>query len=69
MSEPQNLMDGLLSEMNRVREIKAEYDKIPEGGIAAAMMRMSIESAEKAISNGDTIQMLACYEDLKAYEM
>lgn len=69
MSE--NLMDGLLSEMNRVREIIKEYEA-PElngaGFLAASMMKMDISKAERSISSENVIDMLLCYENLKEYE-
>lgn len=68
----QNLMDGLLSEMNRVREIIKEYE-VPElegaGAIAAAFMKGAIKYAEQSISEGNTIKMMVAYEKLKEYEL
>lgn len=70
MPEPQNLMDGLLSEMNRVREIIKEYESIGQpGAFAAAMMKGSIKLAEVSISENDVVKMLSAYGDLKAYEL
>ncbi len=66
----ENLMDGLLSEMNRVREIIKEYEHPAlkgAGNIAAYMMKMDIANAEKCIGEGDTIQMLVSYSKLKEY--
>ena len=66
-----NLIEGLLSEMNRVREIIKEYDSIPNnaGAFASMMMNQSIKNAEALISNGDTTGMLKAYSDLKEYEL
>jgi len=57
--------------MNRVREIISEYDSLPNnaGALASGFMKISIKNAEKAIANGDTIAMLAAFEDLKTYEL
>jgi len=69
--QPQNLMEGLLSEMNRVRGIIKIYEDI-EGGagrLAATLMGMSVRGAEQSISSGDVIKMLQAYEDLKGYEL
>jgi len=64
----ENLMDGLFSEMNRVREIIKEYESIGEPGfIACAMMKQSIAKAEKSIRDNDVVQMLFCYKDLQEY--
>lgn len=69
--EPKNLMDGLLSEMNRVREIIKEYE-MPElkgaGIFAATMMKQSIAKAENSIRSNDVIKMLRAYSELKEYE-
>lgn len=69
MSE--NLMDGLLSEMNRVREIIKEYES-PElkgaGAFAASFMKADIKNAEKIIGQGDVIKMLSIYSKLKDWE-
>lgn len=69
MSE--NLMDGLFSEMNRVREIVKEYDSLPNnaGAFGSALMRLSIQNAENAIKDNDVIQMLVAYEKLKEHEL
>lgn len=66
MSE--NLMDGLISEMNRVRELIKEYEHPMlkgAGFVAASFMKIDIQNAEKAISSGDVVQMLVCYDELK----
>jgi len=70
MSE--NLMDGLLSEMNRVRDIIKEYEDPlmnGAGALAAAFMKQDIAFAEKTISTGDTINMMVAYSKLKEYEL
>ena len=69
MSE--NLMDGLFSEMNRVREIVKEYDELPKnaGALASGFMRLDIQNAENSIKENDVIKMLQCYSKLKDYEL
>ena len=64
----ENLMDELLKEMNRAREVLKEYEQIPEGIFGAAMIKQSIQRAEKSISSGDVVQMLLAYNDLKSIE-
>lgn len=64
-----NLIEGLQSEMNRVREIIKVYETIPTGALAATMMKMDIAETEKAIATGDTVEMMRCYEDLKGYTL
>lgn len=70
--EPQNLMDGLFSEMNRVREIIKEYE-MPElngaGIFAATLMKQAIANAENSIKENDVIKMLSAYSELKDYEL
>ena len=67
----ENLMDGLFSEMNRVREIEKEYDALPgnAGAFASYMMKVDINEAEKSIKENDVIKMLQCYTKLKEYEL
>lgn len=61
------LTQGLLDEMDRVKEIQAIYKKIPTGAIATAMMENDLQEAKRAIGIGDTIAMLRVYEKLKGY--
>lgn len=66
---PPNLMDGLLSEILRVKEIQVEYKAIgPPGMFASALMEISLKKAQEAIAENDVIQMLSAYKDLKEYE-
>jgi len=67
----ENLMDGLFSEMNRVRELIKEYEHPAlngSGRFAAAFMKMEIENAELSIKENDVIKMLQAYTKLKEYE-
>ena len=66
----ENLMEGLLSEMNRVRELITEYENLPGGAgfFGATMMKAEIKRAEYAISSNDVIAMLRSYEELKSCE-
>ncbi len=68
----ENLMQGLHSQMNRVREIIKEYeDPMLKGAglLAASFMKQSIKKAELAIENNDVIEMLKAYKDLEKYEL
>lgn len=67
----ENLIEGLQSQMNRVREIIKEYKELPKnaGALAAFMMEKSIENAERQIAVGDTIEMMKAYSDLETYEL
>lgn len=65
-----NLLDAMFEEMNRVRELIQEYKSIPgeAGMIGAALLKINIQDAERAISSNDVAQMLLCYEHLKSCE-
>ena len=67
-----NLMQGLIEECNRVRDIITEY-KRPElegaGDGAVFIMKLSIMKAEQAMGISDPIAMLQAFEDLKEYEL
>jgi hypothetical protein len=68
----ENLMDGLFSEMNRVRDIIKEYEDPMlngAGAFAAMFMKQDIASAERAIKEGDVIKMMQAYSKLKDYEL
>lgn len=69
MSE--NLMDGLFSEMNRVREIIKEYEALPNnaGLFASISMKHDISMAENSIKENDVIKMMFSYNELKKYEL
>ena len=66
-----NLIEGLQSEMNRVREIVEVYESLPKnaGAFAAIAMKFTLESAAIAINTGDTVAMIKCLKDLKSYEL
>jgi hypothetical protein len=66
----ENLMEGLLSQMNRVRNVIKEYEQLPGGVgmIGASLMKIDIQKAERAIATGDVIQMLQCYSALERIE-
>lgn len=67
--EDKNLMQGLCEEIDRVKEIKKEYEAIPGGVFAATLMGIDIANAEKARNEGDVINMLCAYTALKEYEL
>lgn len=68
-----NLMQGLLSEIDRVTEIRGQFEElkgmpnvIVEPQIA--LMNYEIKEAKDAIGIGDTVKMLQCYANLKEYD-
>lgn len=69
MSEPNTLGEALPVEMARVRdEVMPAYIAIgPAGAFALAMMRADLDSAAKALAEGDVITMVRAYNSLKGY--
>ena len=67
-----NLMDGLLSEINRVKKIIIEYEDPAlkgSGNLAAFLMKHEVANAKKAISDNDIVGMMQSYNALKEYEL
>lgn len=61
-----NLVEGLLAETNRVRDVVGHYDEIgPAGAIGAAMIRADISRAEAALGSGDVVAMLQALATLR----
>jgi hypothetical protein len=62
-----NLVQGLIIQINRCKEdLLPAYDEIGSAGIfGATMIRATIAKAEKALGEGDTLEMLACYKELE----
>lgn len=70
MADHPTLGTALPDEMRRVRDVVLpEYDKIPTGAFAATLMRQALDSATKALAEGDVVEMLRSYEDLKGYKL
>jgi len=70
-NEPKSetLGEALPREIARVRDkvLPAYIAAGAPGAIAAAMMRADMDAATRALSEGDIIAMLRCYESLKGY--
>lgn len=63
------LAEALPEEMVRVRAILDIYKQLgPVGAFGAAGIEQSLQAAEKAILNGDTVAMIKAYEDLRDIE-
>lgn len=61
-----NLMEGLIEQMNRNRELLEAYKAIGiPGTFGSAMIIADIQAAEKAMGEGDTVAMLKCFAALK----
>ena len=66
----ETLAEALPKEMARVRDkLLPVYDQIPAGKIAATMMRASLDSAARAMVEGDLVAMIQCYQSLKDYSL
>ena len=60
-----NLMEGLIEELKRNRELLKLYQEIPTGGFGAMFIKKDIDDAEKAMVSGDTVAMVKAYARLK----
>ena len=58
-------------EMTRIRdEVMPAYQEIgPPGAFALLMMRADLDKAQKAMAEGDTVEMIRVYESLKGYKL
>ena len=69
MKGASSLAEALPKEMARVRdELLPEYDAIPTGCWAAAMMRADLDRAARALAEGDLAGMIRVYQSLKEYQ-
>ncbi len=61
------LSEDLLLEINKAKDMLSKYDELPDckNSIKASQIKKDIEDAQKAISEGDTIQMLISFKALK----
>jgi hypothetical protein len=61
----QTLMEGLQEELKRAMFLLKEYESLGVAGLfGATMIRQEIARAEKAIAEGDTVQMIMSYKEL-----
>ncbi len=61
-----NLMEGLMDELNRNRELLLQYKSIGiPGQFGAIMIEQDIKSGEDAIKNTDVVEMLKTYGTLQ----
>lgn len=63
------LGSDLPKQMARVRdELLPLYDAIPTGVFAATLMRVALDRAAKALAEGDVVNMIRVYEELRAFK-
>lgn len=65
----ENLIEALLSEIDRVQEIIKVYTDIPGGRLAAYIMQAVINEGKRAMGSGDIIEMINVYDELKEYTL
>jgi hypothetical protein len=64
----ENLVEATRREITRNRELLDFYRTIPTGRFAEMMIEMKIENAIKVLSEGDVVEIMRAYEDLKSSE-
>ena len=67
----ESLGTALPAKMKEIREVYIPaYQSIgPAGGFAIAMMNQALTKAEKAMIEGDTVAMIACYKELCGFKL
>lgn len=63
--------EELPKEMARVRDkVIPAYESIgPAGQLGIIMMKASLDNAAKSLAEGDIIEIIRAYEDLKGYTL
>lgn len=60
-----NLMEGLIDQMNRNRELIKHYEAIgAAGNFGRIAIQRDIALAEKAIKDNDVVEMVQAYQNL-----
>lgn len=69
MNDAETLGDALPKEMARVRdEVMPTYGAIgPVGHFALSLIRTALDRAARAMAEGDVVEMLRAYEELKGF--
>jgi len=64
-----NLIEGIQTEQNRVRELLKQYEALGPSGMFGMMgFKHAIQHGDKAIASGDGMDILAAYAELKGCE-
>lgn len=63
-----NLIEGIHSEQERVRELLEIYRHLATGGLAGVMLRQALKESEDALASGDVVRQLKAYNALKNCE-
>lgn len=69
MSDPKTLGEELPKETARVRALIQRYREIgPAGAFAITMMERALRRADKAMIEGDLVEMISVYQELKGFK-
>jgi len=61
-----NLIEGILQQCNRCRELIAVYKGLgPSGSFGAVVIQNAIWEGEGALASGDVVRMIAAYKELE----
>ena len=58
-------MSATIQELNRNRDLLEQYKEIPTGQFGSMIIQQKIKRTEQAISDGNVIALLRCYNELK----
>jgi hypothetical protein len=64
-----NLVEGILAECNRVRQLVPFYEELgPVGAFGAAMLKAAVAEGEASLGSGDVVRMAAAFKSLQECE-
>ncbi|TAM15924.1 MAG: hypothetical protein EPN65_16550 [Pandoraea sp.] len=64
-----SLADALPDEIARVTEVLGHYIEIgPAGMFGAAIIRLALDKATRALASGDVVEMISAYRELQEIE-
>ena len=64
-----NLVEGMIEQMNRCRELVKQYEEIgPAGAFAKLAIEQDIKNAEAALGSGDVVEIIVAYKALEGCE-
>jgi len=63
-----NLVQGMLEELARARELLKVYEDIPTGAFGAAVIRAAIKDAEQSMAVQDLPDMIRAFKALEKLE-
>jgi hypothetical protein len=61
-----NLIEGIDAELERAKELLAQYRGIATGVFGVVLIESVIDRAEKAIANSDTVEMAKALKELRS---